>query len=1141
VDAVWVGLGIVVLVLTLADVFLTALNYDEAGFIAGRLASWQWRLTRRFTRGVARRWRPVVLRQVTGLQIMVTVVAWLGGTILGYRLIYFGLMRGKSFVYSGASADLFNALYYSAAQLATVGSSKLTPNTDVLSALSVAETLTGVVLVSLTLTFLLGVYDVVSSLRSLSSQFYSPGNSVGEPITSLVPYFPDRQESGLDAHLQSISESFAAYADGVRFHHAAYYFQSGRDTFSLPYSLQMLGGTIGAVRWGLPASHPVTRQPTLLPLIDQFGKLADYLHDLVRWQSPEAPETVTSARFARQAKGALAGEEPRHRRRIRDADDGDPWVRRFVQVNLDMAELAGAEPLADLDEAYDRYVSWLPFASRAQQFSDAISHDLDYQPVRAAPRDQAPAAVLRPAPPPRTRRDDEDRGLRAFRARRLTLTDPGYSRLLSAVRALAAAGLAVVVVAIGLPAFGFPAMPAAIFGGMMAMFAGSAPTGTGHGLHRLTALITAVPVILALALSAIVPHDPVPTIITLTLVAFAAVAVSRLGPAFAGLGQLAFVAYYFTLLLRLEASEFVPFSIAALVGVLASVVVMLVPNKGAHARVVKGGVAALNDRTSRALDPLIDAVSGARWDPELARRTRSQLRQAHQLSAFLSGQLTGRDPDIGLTVDQAEGLRVRVHDVELALANLAAKARMATGATIPLAVRAHLAGALESLQERIAGHTGPPEWVKHSSDDSGAARAAEASEPLAAPEVFPSPATVAGWPHAARRVIAAATELEHASEILNSAHPPDLALSPDPGVGPVARPEGETATGSDRRTVDVAPIWRRSVQAGLATGLALFLGSFVSSSHQYWAAMPAYQALGGSDGETFIKGSERVIGTTLGAIVGFAIAITAGPNPAVLFPMLGVCVFATVYFRAASAPLMVFWQTMLFAALYEYLGRLDSEAIGVRVLETIIGAAVAVAVATLVLPTRTCTRFRGQAAQWIHALDSLTATTIELWRRGRPLSRTERSRLSQAQIAATEQMRQIEVTARPLRHGAGAFDPSGIENQITGLWELLYFAKKFVSAAERSPRAEARLKPQQWARLETATEENFASLAAVYEGRAGGPVGADIGVDDLGDPDEPRDAEEALRALARMNETIALLADDAAPQPSRFLARRRRS
>lgn len=70
--AFWIALGGAVLVAGLLDLFLTALNYDEAGFLATRLCKLQWRCIRSITRRLSRRWRPFALRQVTGLQIMLS-------------------------------------------------------------------------------------------------------------------------------------------------------------------------------------------------------------------------------------------------------------------------------------------------------------------------------------------------------------------------------------------------------------------------------------------------------------------------------------------------------------------------------------------------------------------------------------------------------------------------------------------------------------------------------------------------------------------------------------------------------------------------------------------------------------------------------------------------------------------------------------------------------------------------------------------------------------------------------------------------------------------------------------------------------------------------------------------------------------
>jgi hypothetical protein len=364
--AFWIILGAAVLIVAFVDVFLVVLNYDETGFLATRLCRLQWYGLRSVTRHLSRRWRPFALRQVTGLNVLLSVTVWLGCVVVGFGLIYYGLMVGANFGYDGrgAGAGFFSAMYLSAAQLSTVGTSQINAQTDALRALTIAETLSAPLLITLILTFLLGVYQVIRDLRTLSSNFSDAEQGIGDPIVNLEPYFPKGQ--GLEGYLQAISESFWSYADGLRMHHVAYFFQSGRDQFSLPYVLYMFGGTLAALRWGLPAGDSVTKQPLLVRLSSQFERFVDYLQEQLGWACA-VPEPVSFEDFAATLNGT--------------AETQDVWVGRFLAMTREMARLAKLTTTDDSQEIYARYRQWLPFAQRATQATRAVSLDLDYQPM----------------------------------------------------------------------------------------------------------------------------------------------------------------------------------------------------------------------------------------------------------------------------------------------------------------------------------------------------------------------------------------------------------------------------------------------------------------------------------------------------------------------------------------------------------------------------------------------------------------------------------------------------------------------------------------------------------------------------------------------------------------------------------------
>ena len=360
----WIILGVVVLLVAFVDVFLVVLNYDESGFLATRLCRLQWYCLRIVTRRLSQRWRPFALRQVTGLNILLSVTIWLGLIVIGFGFIYYGLMVGSNFEYDGRGmgAGLFSALYLSAAQLSTVGTAQINAQTDLLRTLTIAETLTAPLLITLILTFLLGVYQVIRDLRTLSSNFSDAEHGVGDPLNNLAPYFPDGR--GLDGYLQAISDSFWSYADGLRMHHVAYFFQSGRDQFSLPYVLYAFGETLEALRWGVPSTSSVSKQPLLARLTSQFERFVDYLEGQLKWRG-DLPVPISFEEFSAAHCGMV--------------ETSDIWVGRFLRLSRAVEHLASPAPVREPREAYTRYRQWLPFAYRCERAISAVSRDLDYR------------------------------------------------------------------------------------------------------------------------------------------------------------------------------------------------------------------------------------------------------------------------------------------------------------------------------------------------------------------------------------------------------------------------------------------------------------------------------------------------------------------------------------------------------------------------------------------------------------------------------------------------------------------------------------------------------------------------------------------------------------------------------------------
>jgi len=367
-DWLLVPAGALLIFVGVVDVFFTVLHYDGLGFLSSRLYNSLYDSVRFLTRPLPRRYRALGLSTAAPLMVPVTIVVWIFLVSWGYALVYYaGMVRGNfSLSVPSLGPSFMEALYFSGITISTLGLGDITPTNGVYQVIAVSEALTGFGILTLAITYVLGIYGVFQQLGVLSAGLYHQAQDTREPLSILTPHFPDGQHRGLESHMMQLHRGLVEIYEGIRRYPIVYYYHSRRAYRSLPYTFRMIGGMAGALRWGLPANHPGSQTPWLSTLIAGLENVVAYLDDRFLSEDLEdSPEPVPYETFQATIE---RGKEPT-----------DPWLAGFLRINAFMHDLARLEEDPDPEEAYERYKEWLPFAHRNRTFYEALARDLGYE------------------------------------------------------------------------------------------------------------------------------------------------------------------------------------------------------------------------------------------------------------------------------------------------------------------------------------------------------------------------------------------------------------------------------------------------------------------------------------------------------------------------------------------------------------------------------------------------------------------------------------------------------------------------------------------------------------------------------------------------------------------------------------------
>jgi uncharacterized membrane protein YccC len=212
------------------------------------------------------------------------------------------------------------------------------------------------------------------------------------------------------------------------------------------------------------------------------------------------------------------------------------------------------------------------------------------------------------------------------------------------------------------------------------------------------------------------------------------------------------------------------------------------------------------------------------------------------------------------------------------------------------------------------------------------------------------------------------------------------------------------------RRLRLDPPAQLAIRVAVAVAVASALGSVVSERRFYWAVLAVFVTFMGANtsGEQVIKAIHRFAGTIVGVLIGSLLANAIGHSTWSLAVIIGALGLG-IYFIKVSYAAFVTALTVALAQLYSQLGEYSNHLLALRLEETAIGGAVAIAAAIWIFPVRTRHAARIAERAYLGSLADLLGRVSDHLR-----EQPSNGPLSSSSRALDHAHQQLLTTGRPL-------------------------------------------------------------------------------------------------------------------------------
>jgi len=327
--------GVAVMSVAILDLFLTVLYARAgAGFVSDHVARSIWTLFYWLSRPFGRQ-RPIVL-SLSGSFIVASLVAtWAAMLTVGSALILHPYL-GSSVRGSGDSTDtdFWTALYAGGSSMSLVGSSDYSPQTTALRMVYLFNSLLGMSVMSLALTYVMQVYDALQERNTFGLTLDQMSAETGDAAVLVSGLGPNNEFSAGYSNLGEMADGISAIREAHDFYPVLFYFRYPEVRYSASRTTLLALDAVALLRAAIPDGENgwIKQTASVRQLWHSSRSLLKTLHEtFLPGSAPGRPQTPSK-------------------------EEQEGWTRRYER-GVSILREAGIHTVADEKEGARQYIA----------------------------------------------------------------------------------------------------------------------------------------------------------------------------------------------------------------------------------------------------------------------------------------------------------------------------------------------------------------------------------------------------------------------------------------------------------------------------------------------------------------------------------------------------------------------------------------------------------------------------------------------------------------------------------------------------------------------------------------------------------------------------------------------------------------